>query len=201
MRVALYTRISTADQNPETQKQMLVDFCNREGHEITGIYNDVISGAKDSRPEFDRLLYDMRHRKFNAIAVYKLDRIGRSLQHLLQLFQEFKNMNIDFISVTQNINSETPEGKLMLRILMILAEYEREIIVLRTKDTLDSYKTQIDEEGFFMSRDGKKIQRLGRPKGSRDKNPKGRKKSGYYERWAKEKHKKSTPKVLSENIL
>ena len=115
LKVAIYTRVSTDDQNPETQKQMIVDYCKIRGYEIIGIYNDVYSGAKDSRPEFDILLNDLRQRKFDAIAVYKLDRIGRSLQHLLQLFQEFNNKNIEFISITQNINTNTPEGKLMLK--------------------------------------------------------------------------------------
>lgn len=190
LKVAIYTRVSTDDQNPETQKQMIIDYCTRQGYEIVGAYNDIYSGAKDSRPDFDRLLDDMRKRKFNAIAVYKLDRIGRSLQHLLQLFQEFQNQNIEFISITQNINTNTPEGKLMLRLLMILAEYERELIVSRTRDTLDRYQKSIERKGFFINRDGKKMKSLGRPKGSKDKNPKGRRKSGYYRRW---EHKKSTP--------
>ena len=92
MKVTIYTRVSTDDQNPETQKQMIIDYCKREKHEIIGIYQDVYSGAKDSRPEFDRLLYDMRRRRFNGIIVYKLDRIGRSLQHLLQLFQDHRSL-------------------------------------------------------------------------------------------------------------
>ena len=201
MKVAIYTRVSTDEQNPETQLKQIQSYCILHSHEVYDIYKDVISGKTDSRPAFDRLLYDMRHKQFDAIAVYKLDRIGRSLQHLLQLFQEFKNLGIDFISVTQNINTDIPEGRLMLRVLMLLAEYEREIIVARTRDTLDRYKGQIKKEGYFVSRNGKKVQKLGRPKGSKDKNPHGRKKSGYYQRWANEKHKKSTPKFLSANTL
>ena len=142
MRVAIYTRVSTEDQDSSTQRQQIIDYCKSRGFEIYDIYEDVISGKKESRPSFDRLLYDMRQRRFNAIATYKLDRVGRSLQHLLQLFQEFKNRDIKFISVTQNINTDTPEGALMLRVLMLLAEYERELIVARTRDTLDRYKGQ-----------------------------------------------------------
>jgi DNA invertase Pin-like site-specific DNA recombinase len=197
MKVAIYTRISTAEQNPMMQKQQILDYCKIKGFSVYNIYEDVISGKKDSRPEFDRLLFDMRNKRFDAIAVYKLDRIGRSLQHLLQLFQEFKNRNIDFISVTQNINTDTPEGELMLRVLMILAEFERSLIASRTKDTLNNYREQIDEKGYFVSRNGKKLKKLGRPKGSKDKD--SRKKSGYYRRWEREKHKKSTPRVLVGN--
>ena len=201
MKVAIYTRVSTEEQNPETQMKQIQSYCIIHGYEVYDVYEDVISGNTNSRPDFDRLLYDMRHRRFDAIAVYKLDRVGRSLQHLLHLFQEFKNRNVHFISVTQNINTDTPEGELMLRVLMILAEYERELIVARTRDTLDRYKGQIEKEGYFVSRNGKKVKKLGRPKGSKDKNPHGRLKSGYYQRWVNEKHKKSTPKFLSANTL
>jgi len=182
MKVAIYTRISTADQNPEIQKELLIDYCKNNNLDVFDIYDDVISGSKDSRPSFNRLMKDMRSKKFGCVVVYKLDRIGRSMQHLLQLFQEFKNRDIKFISITQNINTSTPEGKLMLRMLMILAEYERELIVARTKDTLDTYKSKIKSNGYFLSKDGKKIKRLGRPKGSKDKVQ--RRKSGYYQRWA-----------------
>jgi len=201
MKVAIYTRVSTEEQNPETQLKQIQNYCILHSHEVYDVYEDVISGKTDSRPNFDRMLYDMRHKRFDAIAVYKLDRIGRSLQHLLQLFQEFKNLGIDFVSVTQSITTDTPEGKLMLRVLMLLAEYERELIVARTRDTLDRYKGQIKKEGYFVSRNGKKVKKLGRPKGSKDKNPHGRNKSGYFQRWANEKYKKSTPRFLSENAL
>lgn len=197
MKIAVYCRVSTIDQNPEMQKQQIIEYCKNRGLTIYNIYEDKISGMKDSRPQFDMMLYDMRHRRFDAIAVYKLDRIGRSLQHLLQLFQEFKNRDISFISTTQNIDTTTPEGELMLRILMILAEYERQLIVVRTKNTLNNYKEQIDEKGYFVSRKGKRVKKLGRPKGAKDKEKRTR--SGYYQRWAEEKHKKTTPRVLIEN--
>lgn len=197
MKVAIYTRVSTTDQNPETQKQMIEDYCNRQpDYQIFDVYEDVISGKTGSRPEFNRLIEDMRERKFDVIAVYKLDRIGRSLQHLLQLFEEFRNRNIEFISITQNINTCTPEGRLMLKMLMLLAEYERELIVSRTRDTLNRYQNQIDKHGHFTSRKGKRVKKLGRPKGSKDSEP--RRKSGYYRRWER---KKSTPQKTSNNTV
>ena len=156
MKVAVYARISTQDQSSDNQKDQILRYCRVRGYEIYNIYKDVCSGKNESRPSFDNLIDDMRRGSFDAIAVYKLDRIGRSLQHLLQLFQEFKNLNIAFISVTQNINTDTPEGRLMLRMLMLLAEYEREMIVARTRDTLSRYKRDIDEQGFFVTRDGKR---------------------------------------------
>ena len=196
-KTAIYTRVSKSEQNPKMQKQKIVEYCKVNRLEVYDVYQDVISGKKESRPAFDRLLYDMRHRRFNTVTVYKLDRIGRSLQHLLQLFQEFKNRNIKFISVTQNIDTSTPEGELMLRVLMLLADYERTLIVARTRDTLNCYKDDIDKQGYFVSRSGKRITNLGRPKGSRDRTT--RKKAGYSYRWVKEKHKKTTPRTLTDN--
>lgn len=154
------------------------------GYEIYDVYNDENwSGVKESRPQFDRLMNDVRQHRFNGIVVYKLDRIGRSLQHLLQLFEEFKNNNIEFISVTQNIDTKSEEGKLLLKMMMILAEYERELTVQRTRDTLQRYKEQIADCGYFIGRDGKKHTHLGREKGKKDSKP--RRKSGYHLRWAK----------------
>ena len=195
-KTAIYTRVSKSEQNQEMQKKITIEYCKHNRIEVYDVYQDVISGKKESRPAFDRLLYDMRHRRFNAIAVTRLDRIGRSLQHLLQLFQEFKNRDIKFISVTQNIDTSTPEGELMLRVLMLLADYERTLIVARTCDTLNCYKDDIEKYGYFVSRDGKRISKLGRPKTSKDK--KKRKKSGYYRRWERESTKKSTPVVLTD---
>ena len=142
-RVAIYCRVSTEKQDLQTQLSTLRDYCNRFGYEIVKEYQDVMSGKTDKRPGFDRMLVDMRQGKFKTILVYKLDRIGRSLQHLLNLFEEFWNNKIEFISITQSFNTITPEGKLMLRMLMILSEFEREMIVSRTQDRIDYFKKQI----------------------------------------------------------
>ena len=168
-KVALYVRVSMADQNSETQKMALEDYCKRMGFEITDIYQDNgFSGKTDKRPEFERLLGDVRANKVDCVLVYKLDRIGRSLKHLLNLFEEFKNLGVEFISLTQNINTNTPEGKMFWQMLGVFAEYEREMIVARTKSGLDRAKKQ-----------GKT---LGRPKGSKD--TKRRRRSGYLRRWS-----------------
>ena len=170
MKAALYCRVSTLDQNVETQLSALRDYCQREGITIIKEYVDEgVSGSKTSRPSFNELMDGMRVKSFDTIIVYKLDRIGRSLAHLLQLFSEFKNRDINFISITQSINTTTPEGRMFLHILMTLAEYERELTVSRVKSGLDRAR-----------KEGKT---LGRPKGSKD--GKQRRKSGYYLRWSK----------------
>ena len=140
-----YYRISTLDKKQKIgmQQKAIKDYCLREGIEIIREYSDIgQSGSKESRPQFDLMLNDMRARKFNCIIVYKLDRIGRSLSHLVKLFEEFNKKNIDFVSTTQNINTKTPEGRMFLHMLMVLAEYERELIVARINSGLDKARSE-----------------------------------------------------------
>jgi DNA invertase Pin-like site-specific DNA recombinase len=169
MRIAIYARVSTTDQNTDMQTSALTDYCKRMNYEVAGQYVDSgYSGKDNARPAFERLLADMRSGRIDCIICYKLDRVGRSLRHLLQLFEEFTNRKIGFISLSQNINTTTPEGRMFLQMLMVLAQYERELIVQRTKDGLQ--------------RAIKQGKTLGRPVGSKD--SKQRRKSGYYLRYA-----------------
>lgn len=172
MKVAIYARTSTdKDQNPQTQIRVIEKYLeNLEGVESIRTYIDeAVSGSKASRPEFDKMLTAMRNREINTIAVYKLDRIGRSLSHLVSLFEEFKKKNIKFISATQSINTASAEGRMFLQMMMVIAEFEREMTRQRVIDGMARARAE-----------GKKI---GRPKGSTDK--KQRRKSGYYLRWRK----------------
>ena len=182
MKVAIYCRVSTEEQSNDTQRASCMNYCKQNGHDVVMVYEDKISGTTDSRPQFNMLLNDMRIRKFEGIVVYRLDRIGRSLKHLFQLFEEFENRGIKFISVTQSINTDTIDGKLFLRMMMVFAEYERELITSRTRERIGLYKQKLKEDGQFVSKDNKVITNLGRPKGSKDK--KIRRKSGYLLRWA-----------------
>jgi len=132
MKVAIYARVSTKDQNVNTQLSLCREYCERMNLEIYKEYVDIgESGRKDSRPAFDEMLSDMRAYKFKQIIVYKIDRIGRSLQHLLNLIAEFQRKKVEFVSITQNIYSGTPEGKMFLNLMLVLAEYEREMTVNR----------------------------------------------------------------------
>jgi len=179
MKVAIYLRVSTSDQTTLNQEIELKSYCERLDYEITDIYKDEgVSGSKTSRPELDRLLQDMRLKKFEAIIVWKFDRLGRSTQHLLQVLEEMKNKNVRLIATSQNIDTDTPMGKFFFVILSGFAEMEREIIRERIQLGLERRKKQ-----------GKK---LGRPKGSKDKGR--RKKGGYYLRYQGNK-KTSPPKI------
>jgi site-specific DNA recombinase len=140
MKVALYCRVSTDKQDADKQEDYLREWAQRNKHDIYKVYKDVISGSTSSRPEFNELLKEMRDRKFNMIAVTKLDRLGRSLQHLLSLFEEFNKRGVHFSAITQNIDTSSAAGKLQLQIMGAFAEFERNIISERTKEALKGNK-------------------------------------------------------------
>jgi DNA invertase Pin-like site-specific DNA recombinase len=136
IRVGIYCRVSTEEQDADKQEFICKEYCERNGFEIYKVYKDVISGKTTSRPDFNNMLEDMRNFKFNCIMVTKLDRLGRSLQHLLSLLEEFNKKGVNFIACTQNIDSTSATGKLQLQILGAFAEFERNIISERTKEGL-----------------------------------------------------------------
>ncbi len=136
MRVAIYCRVSTEEQHGDKQDNICREYCAREKYDIYKVYKDVISGASSSRPGFNELLNDMRHFKFDMIMVTKLDRLGRSLSHLLSIFDELQKKGIHFKACTQNIDTSNAGGKLQMQILGAFAEFERTIISERTKEGL-----------------------------------------------------------------
>lgn len=168
-RCAIYCRVSTDEQNPEHQKNALVEYAINQGYDIWKIYTDVTSGSKQNRPQLNKLMFDARAKRFNVVLVWKLDRLGRSLQHLLSIIHEWELKGINFTCITQSIDTTTSSGKLTFHILGAVAEFERTLISERTKEGLKTAALK----GKFP----------GRPKGSKD--TKVRNKSGYYLRHAK----------------
>jgi len=144
--VAIYVRVSTEQQDYDKQIDLCKKHCEIKGYDIYKIYADIISGKSTSRPQFNEMLKDMRQYKFQAIVVTKLDRIGRSLQHLLSLFDEFSNKGVQFIAVTQNIDTTTSAGKLQMQIMGAFAEFERNLISERTKEGL-KYAKNVGKRG------------------------------------------------------
>jgi DNA invertase Pin-like site-specific DNA recombinase len=135
-RVALYARVSTVNsgQDPTMQTRELEEYCQQRGWEIAGCYVDTrVSGAKDSRPELNRLMADAHQRHFDAVPVWKLDRFGRSLRHLVNALAEFEALGISFVSLRDNLDLSTPSGRLMSQIIAAMAEFERSLIVERVK--------------------------------------------------------------------
>jgi len=136
MKVAVYCRVSTQDQDSSKQEKICRSYCESRDWEIYKVYKDTISGAAESRPMFNELLKDMRHYKFHIVMVTKLDRMGRSLKHLISLLDEFKTKKVEFAAVTQSIDTSSSIGRLQWQILGAFAEYERSIISERTKEGL-----------------------------------------------------------------
>ena len=135
MRVALYARVSTLNgQNPETQLVELREYASRRGWQSAGEYVDAgVSGSKDSRPSLNRLMAHAHQRRFDAILVWKLDRFGRSLRHLVTAIAELEALGVTFVSLKDNWDLGTPSGRLMFQIVGAMAEFERELIRERIK--------------------------------------------------------------------
>ena len=153
MRVAVYARVSTANngQNPEMQLRELREYCEHRGLELTGEYVDGgISGAKDSRPELNRLNADARRRRFDAVVVWKFDRFARSVSHLLRALEEFRSLGIEFVSLSEQVDTSTPTGKMVFTVLGAVAELERSLIAERVRAGLRNARA--------------KGKRLGRPR-------------------------------------
>ena len=130
---AIYVRVSKEEQNENIQIDQLKTFAILQNIKVTKIYIDKVSGTKDSRPALNDMMFDMRKGLFNCIVIYKLDRLGRSLGHLITICEEFNNKGIDLIVTSQNIDTKTASGKLLFHILGAVAEFERELISERTK--------------------------------------------------------------------
>lgn len=146
MNVAIYCRVSTEDQNAKHQEEMCRTYCKNNNLEVYKVYSDIYTGTELSRPSFNQLLEDMRSFKFKCILVTKLDRMGRSLQHLLSLFNEFNSKGVHFIATTQNIDTSSSAGKLQMQMIGAFAEYERNLISERTKEAL-KYNQRVGKRG------------------------------------------------------
>jgi len=136
LRVALYARVSTADkgQNPEVQLTPLREYCQARGWSCVGEYVDEgYSGAKDRRPHLDKLMNLAKKRQIDCVVVWKLDRWGRSLKHLINSLSELQSLGIAFVSYSENIDLSTPAGMMMLHIIGAMAEFERELIRERVR--------------------------------------------------------------------
>ncbi len=128
-RVALYARVSTADQDPAMQVEALQAEVARRGWVLHDTYVDHgVSGAKDRRPALDRLMTDVRSGDLQAVMVWKFDRMARSVRHLLAVMDEFRASDVLFVSVTENIDTSTAIGSAMFIIISAIAQLERDII-------------------------------------------------------------------------
>ena len=130
MRVALYARVSTKNsQDPETQLMALREYAKARRLDVFGEYVDVgISGGKDSRPALNELMADARKRRIDTVLVARFDRFARSTRHLVLALEEFNALGVDFISLSESVDTSTPMGKMVYTVIAAVAELERSLI-------------------------------------------------------------------------
>src|SRR5271170_4881247 len=153
LRVAVYARVSTIGngQSPEMQLRELREHCDRRGWQISCEYVDEgISGSKEKRPRLDTLMADAHRRKFDAVIVWRFDRFARSVSHLLRALETFRALGIEFVSLSEQVDTSTPTGKMVFTVLGAVAELERSLIAERVKAGLRNARA--------------KGKRLGRPR-------------------------------------
>ena len=151
-KAAIYARVSTTGQTVNNQLNDLREVAERHGWEIVHEYKDRgVSGAKgrDKRPQFDQMLKAANRREFDIIMSWSIDRLGRSLQHLVEFLGDIQHKGVDLYLHQQNIDTSTPSGKAMFQMVGVFAEFERSMIQERVKAGL--------------ARARKEGKRLGRP--------------------------------------
>src|ERR1700693_4422033 len=153
MRIGIYARVSTKDQTCELQVRDLRAYCAARGFDLVKEYVDVgQSGAKDSRPELNKLMDDARKRQFDSVICWRFDRFARSTKHLLTALEEFRSLGIQFISYQENIDTSSALGQALFTIVSAVAQLERDLIRERVSGGVRNARAN-----------GKK---LGRPKSS-----------------------------------
>ena len=132
-RAAIYARVSTMDQDPEAQLIPLREYSEARGFDVVGEFVDHgVSGTKSSRPALDEMMSAVRRRDLDVIVTVKLDRLARSVQHLVGVASELEAVGVDLVVRDQAIDTSTPTGKLTFHVLAALAEFERDLIRERT---------------------------------------------------------------------
>ena len=141
-RVAIYARVSTLDQKPQMQLRELRAYAKQRRLNLAYAFVDYASGAKDQRPELDQLWRHVRSRKVDIVLVWKFDRFARSTKQLVIALEEFNHLGVDFISLTEQIDTSAPMGKALFTIISALAELERSDISDRVRSGLANAKAQ-----------------------------------------------------------
>jgi DNA invertase Pin-like site-specific DNA recombinase len=138
VRVALYARVSTMhNQHPEMQLAELREYVSRRGWQIIAEYVDEgVSGSRERRPQLDRLMADAHRRKFDAVLVWKIDRFGRSLRHLVNALADLDAYGVAFVSLRDNLDLSTPSGRLMFQVIGAMSEFEKSLIQERVRTGL-----------------------------------------------------------------
>ena len=156
MKAAIYTRVSTndKDQNPKVQEELLRPWVESLGYVPVLFQEEGVSGAKTSRPALDRMLVAAKRRNIQAVAVWRLDRLGRSLVHLLVMLQELQDRGIRLLIHDQGVDTGTPHGKLLFSVVGAFSEYERSLMAERIRDGMTYAKVHGTRSGRPVGRPG-----------------------------------------------
>jgi DNA invertase Pin-like site-specific DNA recombinase len=146
-RTAIYARVSTLDQDPQMQLRELRAYAKRRGLTITEEFIDRVSGTRDDRLQLDRLWQQTRARKIDTVLVWKFDRFARSTKQLINALEEFRHLGIDFISITEQIDTSSPMGKAMFTVISAIAEFERSLISERVRAGIAKARAQGQRHG------------------------------------------------------
>ncbi len=145
MKAAIYARVSTTNQGQDVSMQTreLHEYCERRGWQIVSEYIDEgVSGVKDSRPELNRLMSNAHRRRFDCVVVWKFDRFARSVTHLLRALETFNALGIAFVSLSEQIDTTTPAGRMVFTVLGAVGELERSLIAERVRAGLRNAKAK-----------------------------------------------------------
>ncbi len=161
MKVALYARVSTREkQNPEMQLRELKRYCVSRGLQIAFSVTDKASGSTEERTGLKRILESARRREIDGVVVLKLDRLFRSLKHLIQTLEEFESLGVKLIAVRDQVDMTTPSGRLFIQVIGALGEFERELIKERVIMGLENAKSKGIILGRPKTRPEKEIKKL-----------------------------------------
>ncbi len=153
-RAAIYARVSTGEQTPEPQLLRLRELAGRAGYEVVGEYVETVSGASTARPELDRMMKDAARRRFDVLLVFDVSRLGRSLTQLVGLFEALRAMSVDLILDRQGVDTNTPAGRALLGMAAVFAEFERAMIVERTRAGMERARARGAQIGRAPTGDG-----------------------------------------------
>ena len=153
-RAAIYARVSTGEQTPEPQLLRLRELAGRAGYEVVGEYVETVSGASTARPELDRMMKDAARRRFDVLLVFDVSRLGRSLTQLVGLFEALRALNVDLILDRQGVDTNTPAGRALLGMAAVFAEFERAMIVERTRAGMERARARGAQIGRAPTGDG-----------------------------------------------
>ncbi len=161
--VALYSRVSTANQSTglESQERALELFCSQHSIDNYRKFSDSnVSGAKASRPQLDQLMNEIEQGHISKVVVYSFSRFARSTKHLLSALEYFKNKNVEFVSISEKVDTASPMGKALFGIISIISELERELISERVINGLKNAKAKGKKIGRPQTRPSQSIRAL-----------------------------------------